>query len=276
MNNKVTEVLENILTRFKSGDIPQAIALTRFPIPDIPSAKWSFTNRLIMCLAGTTDTRGIRQWNSVGRKVRKGTKAIYILVPRIATLTDSNNENEERVIVKGFLAQPVFRMEDTEGEPLDYEEKICLPDLPLLNIAKDWNIAVSAVAPFSQAFGSHRSTTKEILLATPEELVFFHELSHAAHERVIEKLQPGQNWDQEIIAELCAQVLCHLVGKQPINSLGNSYIEGYAKNAGLTPISACLKVIDDVQKVLSLILDWQPENPLTSDISLTEQRAEVA
>jgi len=41
MNNKVKQVLNVILDKFKSGDIPEAVAYSVFPIPDIPSSKWS-------------------------------------------------------------------------------------------------------------------------------------------------------------------------------------------------------------------------------------------
>ena len=256
MNNKVRAVLETILERFKSGDIPEAVTYSLFPIPDIPSAKWSFLNKLIMHLSNTADARGIRQWNKAGRTVKKGARAIYILVPRMIKTNTNNDENEEKTALKGFLAKPVFRSEDTEGEPLAYEKEMSLPDLPLMEKAKQWDISVAATFPHYHAYGSYAPDAKEILLATPEEIVFFHELSHAAHERVIEKLKPGQMWDQEVTAELCAQALTRLVGRQPQNNLGNSYryIEGYAKEAGLSPLSACLHVLSSVEKVLSLIL----------------------
>jgi hypothetical protein len=254
-------VLETILERFKSGDIPEAVTYSLFPIPDIPSAKWSFLNKLIMHLSNTADARGIRQWNKAGRTVKKGARAIYILVPRMIKTNTTNDENEEKIALKGFLAKPVFRFEDTEGEPLAYEKEISLPDLPLMEKAKQWGISVTATFPHYHAYGSYAPNTKEILLATPEEIVFFHELSHAAYERVIEKLKPGQVWDQEVTAELCAQVLTRLVGKQPQNNLGNSYqyIEGYTKEAGLSPMSACLHVLSSVEKVLSLILNEDEE-----------------
>lgn len=257
MNNKVRTVLETILERFKSGDVPEAITYSLFPVSDIPSAKWSFLNKLIMYLSQTSDARGIRQWNSAGRTVKKGAKAIYILVPRmIKTNTDNDHdEKEEKFTLKGFLAQPVFRLEDTEGEPLK-SESIYLPDLPLMEKAKQWGISVETISFPCRAYGIYAPNAQKILLATPEEIVFFHELSHAAHERVIEKLKPGQVWDQEITAELCAQALTRLVGKQSKDSLGNSYryIENYANEVGLSPLSACLHVLNNVEKVLALIL----------------------
>ena len=88
------------------------------------------------------------------------------------------------------------------------------------------------------------------------EKTFFHELSHHAHEKVKGKIKTGQDPLQEIVAELSAQALCNLVGKQPNDSTGNSfnYIESYADELGLSPYTACLRVLTDTEKVISLIL----------------------
>jgi len=96
---------------------------------------------------------------------------------------------------------------------------------------------------------------KEIALATREESVFFHELAHAAHQRISGELKGGQEWKQEIVAELSAASLCKIVGKTS-KFLGNQYqyIEQYAREANLTPWQACMKVLSDVEKVLNLIL----------------------
>jgi len=69
-------------------------------------------------------------------------------------------------------------------------------------------------------------------------------------------LRAGQDWKQEIVAELSAAALCAIVGKTS-RTLGNSYqyISRYAEEANLTPVQACLKVIKDVEGVLNLILN---------------------
>jgi len=268
MNERVKAVLQGILERFKSGDIPKAIAFSMFPIPEIPSARWSLMNRMLMFMANTRDARGIRQWNKAGRRVRKGAKAIYILVPWF--IKEKNEETDEETnILRGFMGKPVFRVEDTEGESLAYEKKIPLPDFPLMERAREWNIAVSGAYSGPGAYGVYLSDEKAIYLATPEEMVFFHELCHAAYERAVGKFQKERLWAEEVVAELSAQVLCQLVGRRMDGALGNSYryIERYAKVAGLSPISACLKVIDDVEKVLSLILRREENSEKNSSLT---------
>lgn len=253
MNEKVRKVLNVIVDRFKSGDIPEAVAMASYPIPNTPSSKWSFTNRTLMFLAGTGDARGYRQWQEVDRFVKKGAKAIYILVPCFKKQADENGEEQESL--RFFKPSPVFMCEDTDGEPLDYQQ-IELPELPLIARAQEWGISVKAVPGNYLYRGYYSSLRQEIGLATPEEKTFFHELAHAGHEKVIGSLEAGQDPLQEVVAELCAQALCRLVGKNLSDTTGNSfkYIEKYAEKLKLSPYSACLKVLGETEKVLNLIL----------------------
>ena len=258
MSKNVKEVLDIILNRFESGDIPQAIAYSMFPVPDLPSSKWSILNRICMFLSGTYDARGYGQWKQVNRYVKKGAKAIYILVPRVLKrkidTDEGEDEGQEEEILAGFMARPVFKVEDTDGEPLDYQ-KIELPELPLLDRAKEWGITVTAVPGNFRYYGYFSQHRMEIGLATKEETVFFHELAHAAYHKMNNDSKSEDHWKEEIVAELSAAVLCNMVGKTS-KWLGNNfkYIQHYAEKENLSPVKACLEVLSDVEKVLGLIL----------------------
>ncbi len=153
------------------------------------------------------------------------------------------------------MCKPVFRFEDTEGEPLEYE-KLELPDFPLLERAEEWNISVKAIPGNYRYYGYYRPGSKEIALSTPDESVFFNELAHASHEKVKGTMKPGQDPLQEIVAELSAQALCRMVGKQARDTTGNSYryIQGYAERLKLSAPAASLRVMADTERVLNLIL----------------------
>lgn len=253
MKPKVKETLNKIIERFESGDIPEAVAYSMYPIPDIPCANWSLLNRTLVFLSGTMDARGIRQWNSVNRYVRKGTKALYILVPYLKHVEDDLGENQSKLL--GFGVSPVFRVEDTKGEPLEYQN-LEVPDLPLMDRARDWGISIKAIPGNYRYYGYYSSGRKEIALATSQECVFFHELTHAGHYIVNGDLRSGQDPLQEIVAELSATALAQLAGRSIEDSTGNSfrYIQRYAEQLKMSVHSACLKVLSDTEKVLNLIL----------------------
>lgn len=254
MDPRVTAVLDGIIERFKTGDIPEAVAMAMFPVANIPSAKWSLLNRTIMFFSGTQDARGFQQWKQADRHVKAGAKAFHILVPFMKTREDQET-GEKTNFLYGFGCKPVFRAEDTDGAPLDYEQ-LEVPDLPLMERAIEWGLSVKAIPGNYRYYGYFSSTRREIALATKDEAVFFHELAHAGHEKVKGGLKGGQDPLQEIVAELSAQALCQMVGKNASDTLGNSYryIEGYARKVNLTPPAACLKVLSETEKVLSLIL----------------------
>ena len=255
---KVDTALQGLLRDFESGNIADTVARAVFPmIADIPSAKWSLLNRILMVKAGTSDARGYRQWREGGRQVKKGCKAIHILGPRMVKKEKVPGETEMHLV--GFVSIPVFRAEDTDGEPLAYEN-LAVPDLPLLDVARRWGINVRAVSFQGEFFGRYRLLDDEIILCTPEEGTFFHELAHAAHHRVLksrgDSMKGGQDWKQEIVAELSAAVLCRLVGRSHHDTSGNSYryVAGYAEKAKKDVLKAIATVIGDVERILNLIV----------------------
>jgi hypothetical protein len=255
-NDKVNQVLEKILASFQSGEVPEALSIAVLPRSDVPCSQWSLSNRLIAFFSGTSDARGFRQWKEVGRYPKKGSKALYILTPRHKKVKDKGND-DDKMILTGFMPAPVFGYEDTDGEPID------IPDLkpqelpPLFDVAKKWSIDVEWQSFQGESYGYFSPSRKGIVLATHDEATFFHELAHAAHEKVIGKLQAKQDWKQEIVAELCASVLGHLYGKRINDGQHYRYIQTYAEKAGKDVHRACLSVISDVERCLNLIIDTQ-------------------
>lgn len=258
MTPKVRETLNTIIDRFKSGDIPEAVAYSMFPIPNLPSSRWSLLNRTLMFFSATQDARGIKQWNSVNRYVKKGSKAMFILVPYFRKFDD---DREEQQVLTGFGCSPVYKVEDTKGEPLEYEN-IELPDLPFIERAQQWGISLKAVPGNYRYYGYYSFGRKEIAIATSSECVFFHELAHAAHHILKGNLKPGQDSLQEVIAELSAQALAVMVGKSAEDTTGNSfrYIKTYAEKLEISVHSACLKVMSETEKVLNLIITGHVDN----------------
>ncbi len=253
-NEKVKNVLEQILNSFENQSIPEAIKIATFPMIDAPCSHWSFNNRLILFLSGTADARGFHRWKELNRSVSKGAKAIYILVPCFKKKVDEDS-GEEKNYLTYFKTAPVFRVEDTEGQELEYN-KIELPPLPLIERAKEWGINVKAVAGNTRYYGYYNSNRKEIGLASPDESIFFHELAHAGHERVVGSLRDRDKSLKEIVAELSAHTLCRIAGKTADATLGNSYqyISHYASKLNMSPHRACLKVLAEVEQVINTVI----------------------
>ena len=259
---KARETLHRLLVAFEQGTVSDALAHTCIPPLDIPSSRWSFNNRLLVFLADTADARGIGQWKQAGRWPRKGSKAFYILAPLTARqkVEDEQGETQERAVTVGFKAVPVFRLEDTDGKPVDYPPTIPAELPPLIDVAQSWGVKVRYAPRMAGHYGYFTpGEKKEIVLCTHDEDVFFHELAHAAHERLRGRLEGGQHWDQEIVAELSAATLMHQYGRHPQDGRAYQYIRGYAQKAGKNPHQACLSVLDQVQQILNLIIQSHRE-----------------
>ena len=252
-SEKARVCLQQIANLFREGDIPKALAVATIPPQaGIPSCKWSLSNRILQFLADTSDARGFRQWQKAGRNVKRGVKAFCILGPNAKTIKEpgANGEETEKTIVVGFHAIPVFRAEDTDGEPLPYEP--ATPP-PLVEVAKEFGLTVSYQTFASNYYGCYQSSAKRIVLATHSAQVFFHELAHAAHHRIAGELKGGQIPSQEIIAELTAATLAQMYCPQVNLGFSYEYIRGYAEKSKKSVERACITVLSTIGRVLDEI-----------------------
>jgi len=255
--NKVDNAIEKLLTMLDGDDILPLVAQHTIRKATgqetIPSDKWSLSNTLLMYLAGTIDARGYKQWGEVGRHVRKGAKAFHILAPCIRKIEDRAT-GELFPTVTGFRGIAVFRVEDTEGEPIEYPDYTPPAPPPLADRAAEWGLTVS-YAPFAKRYlGYYSPSREEIRLFTHDARTFFHELAHAAHGKV-RKLKPGSDPTQEIVAEFTAAVLAEMYF--PGNGEhGNSlkYIRSHTREKSpKQQTRTVIKLLSDIEKCLALI-----------------------
>src|SRR5262249_48555857 len=94
---------QKILRAFEdTNSLPKPLAQVFISRRDNPHCrKWSWGNQLLVILNNYTDARGFRQWQAVGRNVKKGEKAFYILGPIPRKLRDEET-GEEPTIIVGF------------------------------------------------------------------------------------------------------------------------------------------------------------------------------
>ena len=253
---KAETAAQDILTAFKQGAIPAAIKTIFINRKDnIPCRAWSWSNQIITILNGTTDARGFRQWEQVGRHVKKGQHAFYILAPLIRTI--KNDDGTEKSFLFGFKAVPVFGIEQTEGVELPKTECNSFIDcLPFIEVARKWGLNVDC---FNGREGGHLGYYRKgqaIALGVKNIDVWAHELLHAADDRLGNLTERGQHYRSETVAEFGATVLLHMLGMEQESDKGGCwrYISSYCEREEKDPISVCMAVLKRVCDAIDLIL----------------------
>jgi hypothetical protein len=258
--DRVKESLHGLIRLFESGQAPAAMAVGVLPPPNIPAAQWSLGNNLLLWIAGTGDARGFRQWEKAGRRVQKGTKAIYILAPafKVIVVDAPEGKKEKKQVLSGFRGLPVFRFEDTEGDPLQYHLDPPEPP-PLMDVAQAWGLTVryaGATGPYMGYYRHNKDRAPEITLATHDEQVFFHELSHAAQYRVWPDIKPDQKLRKEVAAELASCVLARIYGRKAANEgFTFQYIQHYCEQYQRPLGKTLWALVADTDKIILAIME---------------------
>ena len=256
---KAQAAIDEVLSRFERGDLSPVTDILRIRRQggERPSDSWTFANQVLAFVtSGSLDARGIRQWNEAGRKVRKGSKAGFILIPITRKVEEEDPQTGEMVarsLPIGFKSCPIFGVESTEGDP------VMLPDYtpaelpPLMDVAESWNLSVKWTPDLPGRYlGWYRHGEREIALATEDERLFFHELAHAAHSRVEgPNHRNGQDPRREAVAEFSACVLMALYGLRDTTGESWQYIKSYNRD----PLKALYKVLNDCKAVIDEILN---------------------
>ncbi len=262
--------LDQILAIFKDEKLPEKVAEANLLTTDAPSAKWSIHNRLIMLLIGDTrDARSFNQWKEAGRNVIKHRKAFHIYGPVKVKRRQDNTSSDiagaiSEFILIGFRTIPVFRVEDTEGK--------ALPSLPsekelpaLVTVAEKWGISTCFAPTMRGESGSYSPLRKEIRLCTQNEAVFFHELAHACHHKVMRTdFIKSSRLEREIVAELSSCVLSRVYGvvDEELEAKAFNYIKHHVNHMDPNKevVKECTNVIAAVQKVVDTIIQEDTTN----------------
>jgi antirestriction protein ArdC len=268
-------VCNQILDTFRGGQLPAALApMFIHRADDVPCRRWSWSNQLITALAGTADARGFRQWLETGRAVRKGAKAFAILGPIMVKRRETDpdtGELRERMALVGFKSIPVFRLEDTDvvdaarwtaANAGAAEAAAFIDGLPLVSVSRAWGLKIDTYdGAHSAALGWYSPTGQCISLGVRNLATWAHELMHAADDRCVQGLKPGQHADQEIVAELGSAVLLECLGQHVDADLGGAwhYIDSYARRDEVAPLTYCERLLNRVCTAVALILDTAAE-----------------
>lgn len=273
MKKNKDEIIKNavnqLLDMFQSGKLPERVAFSiihRHPGDVIPSDKWSIGNRILQMLQGTADARGYKQWQEVGRQVRKGAHAIHILAPltyKIKGKDELTGEDVEKIIVKGYRPIPVFRYEDTDGKAFPYDHAYDPATHPtFFDAAEKLGVEVTYKPLKSKYLGRYSVHTNKIELCAEDAVVYYHELAHAVHATLVDLTVYDQD-RAEIIAEFSALVLANIAGISGFEQQGFDYIASYAATHKPDKVmQEIFSILKDVEAIVNKVLSISDDEPV--------------
>lgn len=231
-------------------------------------SRYSLKNQLYLMWQKpeVTTVHGLREWNKLGRHVKRGEKGLRIYFP----LRDKQEgEMGKEARCHGFKAGYVFDLSQTEGEEISvfrFDEKALVKDKGkilngLLGAAASYGYSIRKARENELSQGcyglcSHRD--KEILIKEnlgdlQEISTTIHECGHAlAHGSNRSDFQGLTSMEKreikEVEAESIACIVCSYLGLETEN-FNFSYISGWAKGdiskfrKNLTIVNDCAKTI---------------------------------
>lgn len=220
---------------------------------------YSFGNVLLITSQFPDATRvaGFRTWAKMGRSVRKGERAIFILAPMVHRPVGRDPDDPRRV-VRGFKWVGVFDVSQTEGEDLPSVVNQLVGDDPdglfdrLVRVAESIGFSVVQASLPGSTNGDcspHTKTIRVEIANTPAQRVktLAHEIAHAmlhAHCRD-RKLA-------ELEAESVAWLVCQVVG---LDTSGYSfaYVATWA-GGGDQAVAGISSSCERIQKAADTIL----------------------
>jgi len=225
---------------------------------------YSFQNILLIASQRPTATKvaGIRSWNELGRRVKRGEKGIMIFAPMIGykrsdanqSQSDARTDKPEPRLV-GFRAVYVFDVGQTEGAGLPELGSTFKGEVgDKLDKLADFTTAQGIKLEYSDKIAPARGISYGGLIRilpnmAPSETLatFVHELAHEMLHRA-ERRTLTTKTVRETEAEAVAFVVCHALGLE--TGTGSSdYIQLYHGDANLLKES-----LEVVQRTAAVIL----------------------
>lgn len=237
--------------------------------------RYSFNNTLLIAMQrpDATLVTGYRNWQSMGRQVKKGEKGITILAPapikrkREQEILDQNHKplldadgkprtEEVEVVIPRFKPTTVFDISQTDGEPIE-----TLAPEELTEAVADYDLfmeAITAISPVpirfdeiaGEAKGYYHSGDKEIVIQkgmseSQTIKTAIHETGHARlHDKDIMEKQgiEKDRLTKEVEAESVAYCVCSAFGVDT-SEYSFPYIAGWSSNRDMKELKASMDII---------------------------------
>lgn len=210
--------------------------------------QYSLFNQFLLMFAGASQVAGFRKWQGLGRNVKKGEKAIWILAPYFKKVTAEGQEDEEEEtekVISGFFSVPVFDIAQTEGKKIGRQmttySPVSLGSLKVLAKRQGFTIKLQ---PLKISLGGGINNTTITLNSnlgkTDQVGTLIHELAHGLLEHQKNGSPPSEVKEQQ--AETATYLVCKTLGIRRKS-------EFYLKSWGLSEnIVKDFKTIDKVSK----------------------------
>ena len=237
--------------------------------------RYSFNNTLLIAMQrpDATLVTGYRNWQTMGRQVKKGEKGITILAPapikrkREQEILDQNNTplldgngkpktEEVEVIIPRFKPTTVFDISQTDGEPIE-----TLAPEELTEAVADYELFMKAITEVSpvpirfdeiegEAKGYYHSVDKEIVIQkgmsdSQTIKTAIHETGHARlHDKdlMAEQGIEKDRLTKEVEAESVAYCVCSAFGVDT-SEYSFPYIAGWSSNRDMKELKASMDII---------------------------------
>ena len=257
--------------------------------------RYSFNNTLLIAMQRPEATlvTGYRNWQSMGRQVKKGEKGITILAPapkkqkkaqalydqnQMPVLDEQGNQKYEEVevVIPRFKATTVFDIDQTEGEPI----QTIAPE-ELTEAVQDFDLFIQAITDISpvpirfdeiegSSKGYYDNANKEIVIRegmseSQTIKTAIHECGHAMlHDRDL-MLASGVKKDREtkeVEAESVAYSVCSAFQIET-SDYSFPYIAGWSSGRDMKELRSSMdtirqtagKMVDDLTEKLQQLLE---------------------
>jgi hypothetical protein len=230
-----------------------------------------------------THVAGLYAWNQMGRRVKKGEKAIHILAPIIGVARKPKEEAEKDItkqnmrVLVGFRSASVFDVSQTEGPELPEMRQIT-GDVGenrdrLLAFIEKQGIELVFNERIAPALGMSYGGRIAILPGQSEA----EEFSTLVHELAHEMLHKAERRTAttKVVRETEAEAIAFVIGKAvglETGSASADYIHLYHGNASL--LAESLEVIQQTSAVILAALEPPTENKTAANAA--DALAEVA
>lgn len=272
--------IDSVITALNTGDLQQGIArsLTCWSSPEHMFG-WTLRNQALAgVFAGNLDVRS--NWTKVGRKVygdKWANPEMGILQPIFNRFVVEDEETGKPVRIKrlvGYTPIPVWDISDTYEIDAPWARKKWAKEkarlekwhakvdnymatLPLTDLLDKWNFnLVGKNTAQEGAAGWFSRWENEVALGIEDELVFFHELAHAADYMNGTLTENGNQSTSETVAEVVANALAISLGyEEKIDLVWSwNYIASYSNGSDEEARKVMMSLMARIQSVIEFIV----------------------